>query len=371
MGDEIKGEFGRQTGFSGDLLRDIGVTLIERSRVAAKASDHHRYHVGSAILSVPKRGSGIIRENANKIPDSMKAAGYTTQHKFGEGHPTVHGEFPLLYQAPQSEHLFLGCNTPFCGACMKSSIVRGVDALFVDADSLATENTWTADFSEYWNELCLPIAEAAQLPIFSIDTNSGTLNTIIHGKPPNDRPEPDVPARILVGAELGEWRHNPGLFLARARDTRAVIGIARNRTTGKEHYIFAEDSYPPGFQNGQGTWMEEHFKDGHYRFPIDPIIHMCMMAARNNLELQDGRVLANFVPSSGRQLDLAHVGISHLMLTETHEEPTDESLTAMRELSRLGIIEYTEIKPNKELIRVLEQPDLGRGLTRRSQYLPD
>ncbi len=366
-GDNLTGAFQRQTGFSGDRLKDIGVALIERSRAAAQSSDHHTYHVGSALLSlkhIGKNGHGrlveTMRDNANKIPDAMKDAGYTSHHKFGDGHPTVHGEFPLLFGTPPAEHLFLGCNTPFCGSCMKSAIIRGVDALFLDLHSLPSPNggngngnRWTDDFSDYWANLCIPMATNAQIPIYAVDTENGDMITLVEGEAPERRPAAEYPARILSEHEIQTLENNPDLFLFSGRNKRSAIGVARHNATGKNHFIFAEDTLPPGYSYRTDQDKVEEFADGHYRFPIDPISQMCMVAARHNLALQDGRIVTNYVPSSGRQLDLAYVGIRHLYVTNQHVPASEDAMKAQRELQRLGMIEYLQVKPNKEMLRVL------------------
>ena len=87
------------TGYSQEFLTEIGLELIAESRVAAQDSDHHRYHVGSALASVTHDEQKIIISNANKIPDRLKEQGFDSHTKIGDGSPTTHSEPTLLMNA--------------------------------------------------------------------------------------------------------------------------------------------------------------------------------------------------------------------------------------------------------------------------------
>ncbi len=369
----LTNRFKEQSSFDEKSLTDIGMELIERSRMIANISDHHRYHVGSSLLSISKKGEYSFSDNANKIPDSLKDQGYTSHDTIGDGSPTVHGEFPLLYEAPPSEHLFLGCNTPNCATCLKSAIMRDVEALFIDAESLPgikgindKENPWTQDRADFWNDLCIPIARAAQIPIYAINVQNGTLSILVSGKPPQERPQAQNSARILDENEIGSLEHNPDLFLSQARDVRSVIGVAKHKKTDQEMFIYAQDSLPPGFSESFGDSMTKRFEGSHYHFPLDPIIHMMMVASKNNLELQNGKILTNFIPSSGRQLDLAQIGLSEMFITNRHIPPSPESRKAMKELSEAGLIQYSKVKPQKAIAEIMN-PN-RRRVSNHTQY---
>ncbi len=358
----IKDVFSRQTGFSEDELKDIGMKLILESRKAANNSDHHRYHVGSALLAVDKKQAYTITSNANRIPDALKDQGMDSHDQIGHGSPTVHGEFPLLYQAPPSEHIFLGCNTPNCASCLKSAIMRDVDALFVDAKSLpgfkspdAEENPWTQDRADFWNDLCIPIARAAQIPIYAINPEEDKISILLSGKPPHLRPKPESEASILTDNQILALQNNPDLFLSQLRGKRAAIGVATDKSTGENMFIFAEDSMPPGFESGRDQYLVDRFADQHYHFPLDPIIHMMMTASKHNLELQNGKILTNFVPSSGRQLDLASIGLKDMLFTKDTLPPTEEAAKAISDLSHMGVISYHKIKPKQAILQMINQ----------------
>ena len=357
----LRDTFRDQTGFGESFLSDIGMELIERSRFISAQSDHHRYHVGSSLLSISPKGKHTYSDNANKIPDPLKDQGMTSHDEIGNGSPTVHGEFPLLYDAPPSAHLFLGCNTPNCASCLKSAIMRDVDALFIDSESLPgfkspndAKNPWTQDRADFWNDLCIPIARAAQIPIYAVNAQTGTLSILVSGKPPSQRPAPENTARILNENEVHSMQNHPDLFMSQARGTRSVIGVGKSKANGETMFIYAEDSMPPGFSSQRDHAMTERFKDAHYRFPLDPIINMLMTASKHNLELQNGKIMTNFVPSSGRQLDLAHVGLSEMYMTSQHIPPSDEARKAMRDLSTRGLIEYSQIKPEKGVAHIMD-----------------
>lgn len=363
QGHSLTDHFIQQTGFSEEFLKPIAMHLVQQSRAVAAESDHHRYHVGSSLLSISngkQHVTEILETNANKIPQILKDKGITAHDRIGDGHPTVHGEFPLLNNAPPSKHLFLGCNTPLCANCLKSAIMRGVDAIFLDADSLpgrkgpdAKENPWTQDRSDLWNDFCVPVARAAKIPIYAVDLQTGTLSILVSGVPPKERPSPQKPARILDNNEIHDLQNNPDLYLSAARGARAAIGVAKNKSTGEQFYIFAEDCYPPGFDEQEGARMTEKYKNAHYRFPLDPIIHMAMEASKHNLELEDGKIFTNFVPSADRQLDLAYIGISHILFSSEHLPLTEGAKMAMRTLKDLDVIAYHAIKPNKAIARLL------------------
>lgn len=360
--------FKDQTGLSEEFLTEIGLELIARSREAAEDSDHHRYHVGSSLLTISPKGKRTYADNANKIPEPLKDQDMTSHDQVGNGSPTVHGEFPLLYDAPPSEHVFLGCNTPNCASCLKSAIMRDVDALFVDAESLPglkgpndEENPWTHDRANFWNDMCIPVASAAKIPIYAVNMNTGTLSILVNGLPPNQRPKPEYPARILDSNEVHSLEHNPDLFLSQARGRRSAIGVAEDKKTGETQFIYAEDSLPPGFSYAHDQDKVDQFKDEHYHFPLDPIIHMLMEASKHNLELQNGKILTNFVPSSGRQLDLAHVGLSEMYFTDSHIPPSDEAREAMRTLSDMGVIEYSQIKKEKGVSHIMNGDRSANG----------
>lgn len=364
----LRDMFQEQTGFNESALTQIGLELVERSRKASDDSDHHRYHVGSSLLAINHRGKQSFYDNANMIPDPLKDQGVTSHDHIGEGSPTVHGEFPILYDAPPSEHLFLGCNTPNCASCLKSAIMRDVDALFIDSQSLPgfkgpndKENPWTQDRADFWNDLCIPIARAAQIPIYAVNTDTGKLSILVNGKPPEERPKPEFPARILSEHEVMTMENNPDLFLSQARGRRSAIGVAHDKKTGETAYIYAEDSLPPGMSYAADGKMEEQFADAHYRLPLDPIIHMLMEASKHNLELQNGRILTNFVPSSGRQLDLAQVGLSEIFFVDKHVPPTDEARSAMQALSDYDLIEYSRVKPQKGVSKIMEANGKDHG----------
>ena len=375
MGDitRLTDTFKEQTSFDEKSLTDIGIELITRSRMIANVSDHHRYHVGSSLLSITSKGKYNFSDNANKIPDTLKDQGYTSYNTIGDGSPTVHGEFPLLYDTPPSEHLFLGCNTPNCATCLKSAIMRDVDALFIDAESLPgikgtndKENPWTQDRADFWNDLCIPIARAAQIPIYAINMQSETLSILVSGKPPQERPQTQNIARVLDENEIGALEHNPDLFMSQARGVRSVIGVAKDKKTDQEMFIYAQDSLPPGFSEQLGNSMTKGFEGSHYHFPLDPIIHMMMVASKHHLELQNGKILTNFVPSSGRQLDLAQIGLSDMFITNHHIPPSPESRKAMKELSDAGLIEYSKVKPKKAIAEIMQSN--SREKNNHTQY---
>ena len=356
--------FKEQTGFSEAQLRPIAVHLIQNSRTAAEDSDHHRYHVGSSLMAVlngKQNGKEVIENNANKIPPFLKDKGFTTHDRIGDGHPTVHGEFPLLNNAPQAKHLFLGCNTPLCANCLKSAIMRGVDAIFIDASSLPgrkgpneAENPWTQDRSDLWNDFCIPVARAAKIPIYAVDAPSGKLSILVSGVPPKNRPKPEKPVLILDQNEIAELQNNPDLYLSAARGARAAIGVAKHKVTGAAVFIYAEDCLPPGFEGADGQRMVEKYQDAHYRFPLDPIIHMAMEASKNNLELEDGKIFTNFVPSADRQLDLAYIGITHILFSSEHLPAPQSAKDAMKTLKELGVISYRSVRPNSAISRLME-----------------
>ncbi len=358
----IKGTFQKQTGLDEEALTRIGIELIERSRTAAHDSDHHRYHVGSSLLSIDRKGHETFADNANKIPDIVKAEGLTSHDEIGNGSPTVHGEFPLLYNATPAEHTFLGCNTPNCASCLKSAIMRDVDALFVDAASLPGNkgqnddiNPWTQDRADFWTDMCIPVARAAKIPIYAVNTETGQLSILVSGVPPSMRPQAEYPAYILGKNDLDSLQNSPDLFLSQARGRRSAIGVATDRKTGQDQFIFAEDSLPPGFSFDQDADLVDKFKDQHYHFPLDPIIHMMMIASKHNLELQNGKLLTNFIPSSGRQLDMAAIGISDVLFTKEHIPATAEAQKAMHDLSAIGAINYRTIKPQKGVKRMMDE----------------
>lgn len=350
-------DFRRQTGVSEENLVEIATLLMRECARVAEESDHHRYHVGSALYCKTASGEETITSNANKIPPFLKDRGFTTHDRIADAHTTLHGEPPILMEAPPSDVMILCCNTPYCANCLKSAIIRGVNALIIDEDAFDQsnpDNTWTQDRIKLWNDLCIPMARAAKMPIY-LRSKDGTLTQIVHGVPPAQRPEPSSPARILTEAEVSSLQNNPDLFLSQARGKRCVIAVATDKSTHEKRFIYAEDCAPPGFPAKEAEMRTEQFKDAHYRFPLDPVIHLAMVASKNNLELEDGKILTNFIPSPDRQLDLAYLGFSHMLYTEQHLPATNDAMTAMNLLSQHGIIQYAAVKPEKTIARMIQE----------------
>jgi hypothetical protein len=356
-------EFSRQTGFDKEQLTHISMPLIEMAREASSQSDHHKYKVGSATLAITSEGKEIYASGANKIPDDLKEFGYDSHMKIGVGNPTVHGEFPLLYDAPPSRHLFLACNTPLCATCLKSAIMRDADALFIDAKGLPIEakdrldkkdeNPWSKDFSCYWKALCLPIARAAKIPVYKVDMESGTMNVLVNGKPSSERPKPESRTRIVSMNDIHTLENSPELFLSMGRNRRAVIGVGRDKKTGEEKLIYTQDTMPPGFSYKNNKDWIDRFKEAHYHFPMDPIVRLAMNASKHGMEMQEGRIITNFIPSSGRLIDLNAIGVKNIYITSRHLPPTEDARFAIKHLQELGVIDFSLVKASKGLKQII------------------
>ncbi|MCB1783864.1 MAG: hypothetical protein KDI13_07695 [Alphaproteobacteria bacterium] len=332
---------------SRDEFIDIACKLILRSRKKSANSHHHKYLVGATTYTQNEEHKTYL-SLANKILKNLRRAGYTSHDTVGDGNPTVHGEFRALYRMPGN--VLLGCNTPLCGNCMKSAIMRGVEAIFLDADSMPGAkdendevNPWTQERADLWNDLCLPLARAAQIPIYVVDPEKKKVSILVTGLPPDQRPKPQHPVEILTPAELQAYQQDPKHFLDKENNVRRVIARARSVETGEYFYLHAQDSYPPGFDEIEGTRMTEKFKDAHYHFTLDPVIHIAMVAAQHGMKLENGKILANFIPSSGRQLDLAYVGIEELYYTENHVPESQDVRHAMQTLSKHNAIHYESL----------------------------
>lgn len=345
-----------------ERITEIGITLITASRQAAGKSHHHKYKVGSSVYYEASNGEKKRVSYANKIPGPVKRQGYTSYDSIGEGNPTVHGEFRVLYRAPESEHLFLGCNTPLCANCLKSAIMREVDAIFLDVHSLPgfkaeddEVNPWTKDRADLWNDLCLPLARAAGIPIYAINPETKKLSIIVSGIPPKDRPKPQFPARILTKTEINDPSNSPDDFLKQTDGIRRAIAVAKSKVSGEEFFIYTQDSFPPGFDEDEGKKMTDKFAGAHTRFhfQLDPVIHLAMEASKHGMELMDGNVFTNYIPSSGRQLDLTYIGIAHILYTENHIPATKDALDAKSTLSDMQVISFHQVPQNENVLQKL------------------
>ncbi len=370
---------------SSDLKR-IAATLINKSIKTSKQSHHHTFKVGSTVYTQSGDDKERYASFANKIPRTLrnhKEYGDNFKpndpevHKIGDGHPTVHGEFRVLYTAaPPSDHVLLGCNTPLCANCMMTAIMRGVDAIVVDEASLPGNergpgketNPWSDKREKLWYDLCLELARAAKIPVYSvkdstdplslkkkIDTSHVSLDTIVHGVPPEQRPAPQFPAHIFTKEEfLKILDEKPEKFLSKKNNERRIIAAATD-DCGNQFFIYTKDSHPPGFGKKAGKKMTDRFKDAHYKFTLDPLIHAAMEASKHGLKLRDGRIAANFIPDAARQLELAYVGIEHVMYREDHlEDPRSDGKEAMATLSEMGLIEYSAVSPETAMNKLLK-----------------
>ncbi len=372
---------------SGEDLKRIAATLINKSIKTSKQSHHHTFKVGSTVYTQSGDDKERYASFANKIPRTLrnhKEYGNDFKpndpdvHKIGDGHPTVHGEFRVLYTAtPPSDHVMLGCNTPLCANCMMTAIMRGVDAIFVDEASLPGNergpgkktNPWSDKREELWFNLCLELARAAKVPVYSVKDSSDplslknkinsshvSLTPIVHGLAPEQRPAPQFPAKVFTKEEFIKiLEENPEKFLSKKNDERRIIAAATD-DCGNEFFIYTKDSHPPGFGKKEGQKMKERFKDAHYKFTLDPLIHAAMEASKNGLQLRDGKVAANFIPDAARQLELAYVGIEHIMYREDPlDDPKSDGKSAMETLSKLGLIEYSAVSAENAMNKLLKE----------------
>lgn len=336
------------TGFSKDELTRIGLELITRSREAASRSDHHKVHVGAASCSIDHNGNETYATNANQIPRSLKAKDITSEDKIGHGNPTVHGEFALLYEAEQSQYLFLGCDTPLCPACMISASVRGVDAVFIDEKGLdPNTNAWVAKNLHNWQNISQQISNAAGLSVFSVDLETGKIRTLVLGHKPNRRPTTAKPAHIYDLIDMSGLMNSAELQLHPSLGPKA-IGIGRDRKTGQEKLIEARQSLPPGLINTdvRNTRLAAEFAKSHYDFSLDPMMHLAMAAAREGLQLQDGRIITNYLPGFGRQLDMVYIGVSNIVITNNHIAFSEDAAETRQQLHDLGVIDYQVTRKN-------------------------
>ncbi|MBI1301748.1 MAG: hypothetical protein GC137_08845 [Alphaproteobacteria bacterium] len=364
--------FLEHTGFSKQALTRIGLELILRSRDAAARSDHHKVHVGAASCSIDSQGNEKFAINANQIPRALKAKGITSHDTIGHGNATVHGEFALMYEASQSQHLFIGCDTPLCPACMTSAAARGVDAVFVDEKGLdPATNTWVANNLHSWQNISQQIANAAGLSVFSIDAETSKLRTIVLGDKPQKRPPTKEPARIHDLHGLNGLTNSAEFQLLPYLGPKA-IGIGRDRTTGAEKLIEARQCLPPGLSDTdvRNTRLATEFAKSHYHFSLDPMMHMAMAAARENLELQNGRIITNYLPGFGRQLDMAFIGVSNIVITNNHIPFSEDAMQTRRQLYNLGIIDY-EVTKEKAVTKITEIIRGRHGGNGNGSYAPE
>ena len=384
--NSIKNKTGA-TNFPTNLTK-IAAKLINTSIKTAKQSHHHRFKVGSTLYT-QNNDTGSYLSYANKIPRTLRknsqyGSNFTPNDpditKVGDGHPTVHGEFRILYGSdPDAECTIIGCNTPLCANCMKTAIMRGVDAIIVDEASLPgntrgplnTSNPWSEDRKELWFTLCLELARMAKVPVYSvsdtadpnnrnalINPDKAKLKVLAEGVPPPQRPKPQFPAQIFTREEFEEiLEKEPEKFLSKKNNIRRAVAAATDQN-GNEFFIYAKDSHPPGFSTKAGKIMTKKFENAHYKFTLDPLIHIAMEASKKGLKLRDGRIATNFIPDSGRQLELAYVGLKHLLYRKDHiqnDNAQNDGELAMWQLSAMGLIEYSATKPNEAMRLLLRE----------------
>lgn len=357
-------------------LKDITIAtkLVNEAIKAASGSHHHLYRVGSSAYSRdPITGESQFSAFANKIPSKLRRIHPQKEGdpnfepnnpaitKIGNGHPTVHGEFRALYLTPCQR---LGSNTCNCGNCAKLITLRDQEAIYIDRAALPGEpgrggkdNAWnTSDRSKLWEDVSLKMFKAAGIPVYAVFDKNDMQNTrnkislksaglvcLNEGLPPEQRPKPQYPAEIFTRKQLQRAiMANPKKFFGVEDGVQRVLACARN-TEGKKYYIFARDTFPAGITEEEGKALNESLRGKKYNFTIDPISHVAMTAANQGLKLDDGRIVANYIPEGARQLELAYVGISHIHIAEKHIEPTPEAFDAMLALQKHGLIQYNTV----------------------------
>jgi hypothetical protein len=347
-------------------FKRMAMTAVLRSRDKSLKSEHHKYKVGTtAYYRTTNSKKGKYLSLANTIPRKLKAMGFTSHDSVGEGNATVHGEFRACARTKKADFMAIAVNTPCCANCAKSMIMRGVDAIIIDEKSMPgfkskddEVNPWTKDRQELWDNLVLPMLKKAKVPVYTANPDTGAFECIVEGVLPRDRPQQQHPARIVTEAELLLPENNPQKWLDPKDDVRRAIAVALDPETGERKYIFAQDSHPPGFSREEGDAMVKRFAGEHTRFhfPLDPTIQLAMVSAKEGLKLENGKVFTNWIPSSGRQLDLAYIGITQIHYTLDHLPSTLEALDAMDTLSSKGLISYHEIGNRKNLINFMKTP---------------
>lgn len=359
---KIANAFGHVNGVENITLSELGQELIARCHNVKKQSHHHKFQVGSALAHLSNHNELQFFEYANQIPESIKKhvpKGMTEQDfcatvKIGDGSATTHGEFPTFYYAPPGKLNASACETPNCPACMITALIREIDVMFVPLET--EQNEWSKENKTIWNNISLKLARAAKMQVYGIDDN-GHIKNLSSGLAVNQRPRPEKEISIRSMRDTKNFA-TPDIFLARTiENTSCAIGIAQNKKTGEHFSIYARECPPPGFKSNTKEWSEmlEIFKQTKYTPHLDPITQIAMTASKNGLELEDGKIIANYLPSAGRQLDLCHIGISHIMLTPSYLVHTVESETARQQLSEINAIEYLTIKPNKSILSLIDQ----------------
>lgn len=340
--------------------------LVRRTKTNAEKSDHHLYKVGTTLLSITSSGKMSIDDKANHIPKALKfhrvglgLPEITSETRFGSGNPTVHGEFSVLINAPATaERLYLACDTPFCPNCMKKAILRGVNALFLDSSCFDTESNQER-FTKGWEEMSLPLARAAQMPVYMVNTENETITAIVEGLPPHKRPKP-TPVHIAEVSNTDIIFGVAQTLLAGSEATeQTAIAIAHKKSNGKYYMISAKETMSAGIKPEQFIKLREEFSGNRYQPEVCPIIQLTMMASLHGLTLEGGMVACNYAPSASRMLDLAECRVSDLLLPQAALEEAHETLAGVRMLMAYEAMNVATLENGKfQKLDITSFPDL-------------
>jgi len=80
-----------------------------------------------------------------------------------------------------------------------------------------------------------------------------------------------------------------------------------------------------------------------------------MTAAKKDLELHKETLITNFLPGSGRQIDLLYAGLDEIYITKNHIPPTHEALQAKQQISDIGALKFIHIRSETSFERIIEQ----------------
>lgn len=372
--------------FQHEGSQDHLFALIAHARAAATESDHSEYKVGVALHSAsPALPDAPYYSNANKIPEKLRAHALGTAKTNGNN-PTAHGELMLLKDADPAQKNYLGCNFPNCPTCVKKMIVFGIYAVAIDAHVVdddivprAFDKPGIADrFADGWNNLSLPLLRAAGIHVLGVDPERGKIGIINHGMDVDLRKRPEkLPLfkdpYITIEKPMGKTRWAPRVpeirrifdekanemlvhtdlahtvsALAKEEEDGTRIAVARLfDKKGRAYIMAARETLPPGLDGERFMEIEKQFINTRYTVSIDPVMRLMIEAPRRNLTFKDAIVACNYMPHTGRHIDMVACGARSLQFPEVFYKlaKSDPDYCLMKVIEKSDALRYRPLPP--------------------------
>lgn len=271
-------------------------------------------------------------------PDCLKAA-FDWDFRLGASSQFIHAELAAMAAFTgtlQGAHI---CVTdPFCPNCAKNMAEAGVRAIYIDHKGF--EKDFIARKGAEFRSMSMLIAEKAGISVYSVNRKGKTVTPILE-QGTVTRP---VPSAIeffdpAPGMSLDDaMRHLAPRFGGRESWALAFIREA----DGAQRGFLVFEALPPGL-TPEDFKARADMDTGKYRFPVDPLTRLLILARRMGFTLPEARVGCGLVPSSRAIVNALGFGVRHFVLASRQADHDTQGIDVLELLGSRAIADVSEV----------------------------